>query len=93
MYLWIAGQELWPIPEGADRTPLDYTTFGSRTRKDDLAFFTFGFEWKEATKQLLQTIRTIIFPAVIYCVIVNTAYSVVLQGMGQIISFALIGAG
>ena len=91
--IYIAGQELWPVPEGEDRTPIDYETYGHRTWRDNISFFTFGVHWKEGTKQLFQTVRCTIFPAVLYCVLINAAYSIVLQGIGQSISFALLAAG
>ncbi|KAH8885590.1 major facilitator superfamily transporter [Thozetella sp. PMI_491] len=89
----LAGQELWPIPDGEDRTPLDYETYGHRTWKDNIGLFTHGVAWKEGLKQLFQTMRSTLFPAVAFCVVINAAYSIVLQGVGQSISFALLAAG
>ncbi|KAK8136120.1 hypothetical protein PG984_004060 [Apiospora sp. TS-2023a] len=89
----LAGEKIYPIPEGSDRTELDYTTYGQRTMKDNIGFFIFGFEWADAGKQFIDTLKTTIFPAVIFGTLVNSAFSIVQQSIGQIISFSLLAAG
>lgn len=88
-----AGKKVYPIPEGEDRVPINYATFGTRTWKDDLGMFNFGFEWKESGVQLLNTLKVTFFPAVIFGTLVNSAFSIVQQSTGQIISFSLLASG
>ena len=61
--------------------------------KDNVGFFTLGFQWLEAGKQLIDTLKTTMFPAVIFGTLVNSAFSIVQQSIGQIISFSLLAAG
>ncbi|KAK8112065.1 major facilitator superfamily transporter [Apiospora kogelbergensis] len=72
----LAGEKIYPISEGADRTELDYATYGQRTMKDNVGFFTLGFQWLEAGKQLIDTLKTTMFPAVIFGTLVNSAFSI-----------------
>lgn len=89
----LGGQKLWPIKEGETRTELDYTTYGPRTRWDDIGFFQYGFQWKDAGIQIVDTLKTTVFPAVIWCTLLQTAFGLVLGATGQATSFALLAAG
>ncbi|KAI3395996.1 hypothetical protein diail_567 [Diaporthe ilicicola] len=89
----LAGQQLWAVEPGANRTNLDYTTYSRRSRRDDIGFFQYGFAWKEGAGQILTTAKTTLFPAVIFCTLVQTAFGVVMGATGQAVSFALLAAG
>ncbi|KAK8857238.1 MFS-type transporter [Apiospora arundinis] len=89
----LAGEKIFPIKEGADRTELDHATYGHRTMRDNIGFFIFGFEWADAGKQFLETLKSTFFPAVVFGTLVNSAFSIVQQSIGQIISFSLLAAG
>ncbi|KAH9906968.1 major facilitator superfamily transporter [Xylariomycetidae sp. FL2044] len=87
------GHQIWPVAPGENRTALDYATYGERTRYDDLAFFQFGYQWKAAAVQIVDTIKTTVFPAVAWCVLLQTIFGIVQGATGQAISFALLSAG
>ncbi|KXH67483.1 major facilitator superfamily transporter [Colletotrichum salicis] len=89
----LAGHQLWPIAAGEDRTQLDYATFGARTRWDDLGFFQSGTHWKNAGLQIIDTLKTTMFPAVLWCTLLQVAFGMVMGATGQATSFALLAAG
>ncbi len=84
---------MWPIEPGQNRTKLDYEKYGKRTVKDDLGFFTMGFEWKETGIQILRTLQTTYFPAILMVIFMDSMFFIVLSSVGQTISFALLAAG
>ncbi|KAK6832881.1 major facilitator superfamily transporter protein [Apiospora arundinis] len=59
----LAGEKIFPIKEGADRTELDHATYGHRTMRDNIGFFIFGFEWADAGKQFLETLKKHFLPS------------------------------
>ncbi|UQC79425.1 major facilitator superfamily transporter [Colletotrichum lupini] len=89
----LAGHQLWPIAAGEDRTQLDYATYGARTRWDDLGFFQSGTHWKDAGLQIIATLKTTMFPAVLWCTLLQVAFGMVMGATGQATSFALLAAG
>ncbi|KAK1622842.1 major facilitator superfamily transporter [Colletotrichum phormii] len=89
----LAGHQLWPIAAGEDRTQLDYATYGTRTRWDDLGFFQNGTHWKDAGLQIIATLKTTMFPAVLWCTLLQVAFGMVMGATGQATSFALLAAG
>ncbi|KAH8891948.1 major facilitator superfamily transporter [Thozetella sp. PMI_491] len=89
----LAGQQLWPLEPGENRTRLDYATYGARTRWDDLGFFTTEMRWKKAGTEILETLKTAFFPAVAWCVLLQTAFGIAMGASGQAVSFALLAAG
>ncbi|KAI1502292.1 major facilitator superfamily transporter [Biscogniauxia marginata] len=89
----LAGQKLWPVAEGADRTELDYVTYGPRTMKTDLALFPETFEWKKAGQSIVNCAKSTMFPAVFWAILINSAFSTVQSSTSQTISFALLAAG
>lgn len=90
---FIAGVPLWPLEPGQDRTKLDYETYGRRTLKDNIGIFNMGFEWKETGIQMLRTIQSTYFPAILMVIAMDSAFFIVLVSVGQTISFALLAAG
>lgn len=91
--LGVAGQRLWPIEPGADRTALDYNTYGRRTMWDDIGIFNCGYEWREAANQLMATFKTIAFPAIVWATLLQTLFGITMGVTGQATSFALLAAG
>ncbi|KAF4480904.1 putative MFS-type transporter [Colletotrichum fructicola Nara gc5] len=89
----LAGHQLWPVAPGESRTQLDYATYGERTRWDDIGFFQTGTHWKDAGKQIVDTIKTTMFPAVMWCTLLQVAFGMVMGATGQATSFALLAAG
>ena len=55
--------------------------------------FRYGFEWKETGFQMLRTLQSTYFPAILVVIILDGAFFVILHSVGQTISFALLAAG
>lgn len=91
--LRLAGQRLWPVEPGANRTALDYNTYGRRTMWDDIGVFNCGYEWREAANQLVATFKTIAFPAIVWATLLQTLFGITMGVTGQATSFALLAAG
>lgn len=89
----LGGQQIYPMLPGEDRTRLDYNTYGPRTRWDDLGMFNFGFEWREAGSNIIATMRTVFFPAIIWATLLQTVFGITMGATGQIVSFSLLAAG
>jgi hypothetical protein len=56
-----------------------------------MGFFQFGFEWKEAGKSMLNTLRTTFFPAVVWATIANSifVFRAARSGVGHLLHSAL----
>ncbi|CAK7218216.1 hypothetical protein SBRCBS47491_003434 [Sporothrix bragantina] len=87
------GQQIWPVEPGHNRTELDYATYGKRTLRDDIGMFNRGYQWREAFLQMLRSIQTTYFPAMLLVICVDAVFFIILQSIGQTISFALLAAG
>ncbi|CAK7206138.1 hypothetical protein SEUCBS139899_008922 [Sporothrix eucalyptigena] len=87
------GQQIWPVQPGSTRTELDYATYGKRTLRDDLGMFNRGFQWREAFLQMLRSLQTTYFPAMLLVICIDAVFFIILQSVGQTISFALLAAG
>lgn len=84
---------MWPIAPGKDRCELDYNKYPKRTRFDDLGMFQFGFMWREAGNTIIATVKTMIFPAVLWTTLLQAVMGIFMGATGQILSFALLAAG
>lgn len=78
---------------GESRTKLDFATYGARTWWDDLGVFNCGYEWREAANQIVATVKTILFPAIVWATLLQTVFGITMGATGQAVSFALLGAG
>jgi hypothetical protein len=87
------GQQLWPVQPGESRTALDYATYGRRTRWDDVGFFQYGYLWKESGIQIIATLKSLFFPGIIWCILLQTAFGIVMGVTIQAVSFALLASG
>jgi hypothetical protein len=58
-----------------------------------IGFFQFGFEWKEAGRSMIDTLRTTFFPALVWATLANAAFNIINQASQQLSSFALLGQG
>lgn len=85
--------KLWDYPPGKDRPDLDYMTYGKRTRWDDIGFFQYGIMCREAANSIVATVKTIIFPAIIWTTLLQAVTGIIMGATGQVLSFALLGAG
>jgi MFS family permease len=89
----LAGQPARPLPEGQDRPDLDLVNHSPRTIWSDLAPFQGGLEWREAGISMLDTLRTTLFPSVLWSVAANSIFVIVNQAAAQLTSFALLAQG
>lgn len=55
--------------------------------------FNYGFEWREALNNLVSTVRTMFFPAVVWATLLQTVFGITMGATGQVVSFALLAAG
>lgn len=55
--------------------------------------FNFGFEWKETGFQMLRTLQSTYFPAIVVVIVLDGIFFVILHSVGQTISFALLASG
>ncbi len=87
------GQQVYPVEPGEVRTALDYETYGKRTLCDDISIFNKGFYWKAAFIEMLRSIQTTYFPAILLVICIDSVFFIILQSIGQTISFAMLAAG
>ncbi|SPO05542.1 uncharacterized protein DNG_08229 [Cephalotrichum gorgonifer] len=89
----LSGARIYPVPEGKQRPDLEPETYGPRTLWTDLGVFQFGLDWKGAGVSMLNTLRSTVFPAVVWCVLANSVFIIANQATQQILSFALLAQG
>lgn len=85
--------KLWEHAPGKDRPDLDYVTYVKRSRWDDIGFLQYGIMWREAGNSIVATVKTIIFPAIIWTTLLQAVTGIIMGATGQVLSFALLGAG
>jgi len=59
----------------------------------EIGLFQYGFQWKAAARSLLDTLRSTLFPAVLWSVLANSIFIVAQQATAQLTSFALLAQG
>lgn len=91
--LFVAGHSLYPLSPDESRPELDLVNFTPRTMWTNLGVFQFGFQWKDAYISILNTLRTTLFPNVIWCVLLNSIFSIVNASVQQIVPFVLVAQG
>ncbi|KAG6361451.1 hypothetical protein INS49_009678 [Diaporthe citri] len=89
----LGGKSEEKLEPGAVRPQIDYARFGPRTLWTNIGIFNYGFEWKNAGKSMLDTLRTTFFPAVVWGVLANSVFLVTNQAAQQLGSFALLAQG
>jgi hypothetical protein len=89
----LSGQNIWPLRPGHNRPDLDEGTYGPRTLWTNVGFFQFGFEFRKAGISMLNTLRTTIFPVIVWGVLANSVFIIAVQAAGQITSFVLLAQG
>lgn len=87
-----AGRPEEKLGPGENRPKLDYAK-GGRTLWTNIGVFNFGFEWKNAGISMLDTLRTTLFPAVVWSVLTNSIFLIINQASQQLASFALLAQG
>ncbi|KAF2995290.1 hypothetical protein E8E14_002233 [Neopestalotiopsis sp. 37M] len=89
----LSGQKIYALAPGERRPRLEPETYGPRTIWTTIGLFQFGFEWKEAGKSMLDTLRTTLFPAIVWTTLANSAFVIINQAAQQLGSFALLAQG
>lgn len=88
----LAGQKIYPMPLGANRPDID-STLGTRSWRTYLGFGQNGYEWRNAGRSMLETLRSTYFPAVVWAVLANSSFLIANQAAVQLGSFALLAQG
>jgi len=87
------GKSLYYLSPGERRPRIDAATFGRRTAWSNFGFFQNGFEHREAGKSMLDTLRTMLFPNIIWVVVINSLFISIQGAAGQTGSSILIAMG
>ncbi|CAJ2509922.1 Uu.00g058220.m01.CDS01 [Anthostomella pinea] len=61
--------------------------------KTNVAIIPAMWEWKQAGRSIICCIKSTVFPAVVWAILINSGFMTVLSATGQTISFALLAAG
>jgi MFS family permease len=88
----LAGNPIYYLQPGDNRPRID-TTLSPRTAWTNFGFFQNGFEHKEAGRSMIDTVRTMFFPSIIWVIGVNSAFVSVQNAAGQTGTSVLIAAG
>ncbi|KAH8649093.1 major facilitator superfamily domain-containing protein [Xylariales sp. PMI_506] len=89
----LSGQTVYSLAPGAKRPELDIQTYGERTLWDTIGFFQFGFQWKKASRSMLDTLWTMWFPAIVWTTLANSVFVIINQAAQQLAAFALLAQG
>jgi len=89
----LSGQKIWPLRAGQNRPDVDEATYGPRTLWTNIGFFQLGFEFRKAGVSMLNTLRTMLFPVIVWGVLANSVFIIAVQAAGQITSFVLLSQG
>ncbi|KAI6272230.1 hypothetical protein MCOR27_005317 [Pyricularia oryzae] len=89
----LVGEAIYPLEEGEDRPQIDHLNYAPRTIWTEVGVFNCGFEWREAGISMLNTLRTTLFPVVIWTTLMNSAFIIAAQATQQISAFALLAQG
>ena len=88
----LAGKDVYALRGGDTRPAID-TRLPPRTLWTDVGLFTLGFAHRDALRSVRDTLRTMLFPNVLWAVAVNAALISVFNAAGQTASAVLIAAG
>lgn len=88
-----AGKAVFPLQPGETRPRLDVKRYGPRTNKTDFGVFTVSIEWHRARHAVWETLKTTIFPNILWIIIVNSLFISTQGAAGQVGSAVLIAAG
>ncbi|KAF3761622.1 hypothetical protein M406DRAFT_50918 [Cryphonectria parasitica EP155] len=89
----LAGRPEEELVPGEKRPRLDFTKYGPRDLWTNIGLFNAGFEWKNAAVSMLNTLRTTLFPAVVWSVLANAIFLIANQAAQQLGSFVLLAQG
>jgi MFS family permease len=87
----LSGKEVYPLLPGETRPRIN-RRLPPRTLWTDLGVFTNGFENRAARKSMLDTVRTMFFPNILWVIVVNSILISISGAAGQTGSSILIAA-
>lgn len=89
----LAGKTDHFIYPGENRPRPDASAYGRRTVWTEVGLFTNGFENRAAGKSMIDTVRTMLFPNILWVMAVNGIFISVQNAAAQTGSSALIASG
>jgi MFS family permease len=89
----LAGKEVYPLRPGETRPRLEVEIYGPRTNMADFGIFVAHPEWRLAMRSVWDTMKTTIFPNVLWVILVNSALIAIQGAAGQVASAVLIASG
>jgi hypothetical protein len=89
----IAGKEVYYLYPGENRPRQDAATYGRRTAWTNFGLFQNGFELRAAGYSMIDTLRTMVFPNIIWVIAINSMFISIQGAAGQTGSSILIAAG
>lgn len=87
------GKDVYYINPGESRPRLDAATYGPRTLWTNMGFFQNGFEHSAAGRSMIDTLRTMVFPDILWVIAVNSIFVAIQGAAGQTGSSVLIASG
>lgn len=78
---------------GENRPRLDAKIYGTRTMWTNLGFFQNGFEHKAAGRSVIDTLRTMSFPNILWVIAVSSMFIAIQGAASQTGSSVLIASG
>lgn len=88
-----AGKEVYLLRPGETRPRLDPITYGPRTYGTEFGVLTFGLEPRAALRSVWETLKTTVFPNVLWVIAINSLLVSIQGAAGQVGSSVLIAAG
>ncbi|RYP85954.1 hypothetical protein DL770_004967 [Monosporascus sp. CRB-9-2] len=89
----LAGKVVYPLRPGETRPRLDHSRYGYRTPWVEFGLFNAGTEWRRAATAVWLSVKTAIFPNVLWCVALNAALTGAFGAVQQVSSSVLISSG
>ncbi|EGY13625.1 hypothetical protein VD0002_g6572 [Verticillium dahliae] len=89
----LAGKEVYLLQPGETRPRLDVAAFGPRTNQTDFGMLHCGTEWNLASKSMWETLKTTLFPNVLWVIAISSLLVSIQGAAGQVGSSILIAAG
>ncbi len=88
-----AGKAVYPLPPGETRPQLDTVRYGQRTLWTEFGVFNTPTEWRQAAWALWLSVRTTVFPNILWCIALSSALTGASAASQQVATSVLIGSG
>lgn len=89
----LAGKQIYPLAPCSTRTLIDTEGYDPRSRSTDVGILNVPLEWIPARNSVWYTIRTTLFPNVLWVIVWSSIIVSVQGAAGQVASAVLIAAG